>query len=43
MQRLVEGSTLTVPVPDHRELRTGTIQSVIRQTRLPRHLFEEAQ
>lgn len=40
MQRRVEGSTITVPVPDHRELRVGTLQAIIRQSRLPRELFE---
>ena len=33
-------TTLTVPVPNHRELRSGTLQSIIRQSRLPRTLFE---
>jgi predicted RNA binding protein YcfA (HicA-like mRNA interferase family) len=41
MQRKVENSTITVPVPDHSELRIGTLQSIIRQFRLPRTLFEE--
>jgi predicted RNA binding protein YcfA (HicA-like mRNA interferase family) len=40
MQKRTEGSTLTVPVPDHKELRLGTLQSIIRQSRLPRSLFE---
>ena len=43
MQRRLGNSTTTVPVPDHPELRTGTLQSIIRQSRLPRHLFEETQ
>ncbi|MCY4363225.1 MAG: type II toxin-antitoxin system HicA family toxin [Gammaproteobacteria bacterium] len=34
------GSTVTVPVPDHKELRTGTLMSIIRQSELPRSLFE---
>ena len=42
MQRRLENSTITVPVPDHSELRTGTLQSIIRQSGLPRGLFEEA-
>jgi predicted RNA binding protein YcfA (HicA-like mRNA interferase family) len=29
MQKKVEGSTVTVPVPDHDEVRIGTLQSVI--------------
>jgi len=41
MQRQVEGTTITVPVPDHPELRIGTLQSIIRQSRLSRSLFEE--
>jgi predicted RNA binding protein YcfA (HicA-like mRNA interferase family) len=30
MQARVEGRTVTVPVPDHPELRRGTLQSIIR-------------
>jgi predicted RNA binding protein YcfA (HicA-like mRNA interferase family) len=41
MQRQTAGSTTTVPVPDHPELRIGTLQSIIRQSGLPRSLFEE--
>ena len=40
MQRRVEGSTVTVPVPDHREIRIGTLLSIIRQSRVPRSEFE---
>jgi predicted RNA binding protein YcfA (HicA-like mRNA interferase family) len=40
MQKRAEGSTITVPVPDHRELRLGTLLSIIRQAGLPRTLFE---
>jgi len=29
-----------VPVPDHKELRTGTLMSIIRQSGLPRSEFE---
>lgn len=32
--------TITVIVPDHKEIRVGTLQSIIRQSRLPRKLFE---
>ncbi len=42
MQKRVEGTTITVPVPDHPELRVGTLQSIIRQAHLSRHLFEES-
>ena len=40
MQKRAENSTTTVPVPDHKELRTGTLRSIIRQSGLPRSLFE---
>ena len=40
MQRRTTDSTITVPVPDHAELRLGTLGSIIRQSRLPRALFE---
>jgi predicted RNA binding protein YcfA (HicA-like mRNA interferase family) len=40
MQKKIEGSTITVPVPDHKELRIGTVQSMIRQSQLPKKLFE---
>jgi predicted RNA binding protein YcfA (HicA-like mRNA interferase family) len=41
MQQRTATSTITVPVPDHNELRIGTLQSIIRQSGLPRSLFEE--
>ena len=41
MQLRTETTTISVPVPDHREIRVGTLLSVIRQSRLPRSLFEE--
>jgi predicted RNA binding protein YcfA (HicA-like mRNA interferase family) len=31
---------ITVPVPDHRELRRRTLMSIIQQCELPRELFE---
>jgi predicted RNA binding protein YcfA (HicA-like mRNA interferase family) len=40
MQKRAAGTTVTVPVPLHRELRRGTLQSIIRQSGLPRSLFE---
>jgi predicted RNA binding protein YcfA (HicA-like mRNA interferase family) len=40
MQKKVESSTITVPVPNHDELRLGTLQAIIRQSGLPRVLFE---
>ena len=35
MQKADADGTLTVPVPDHRELRIGTLMSIIRQSGLP--------
>lgn len=35
-----EFGTITVPVPDHNELKTGTLHGIIEQCRLPRSLFE---
>jgi predicted RNA binding protein YcfA (HicA-like mRNA interferase family) len=40
MQRTTSGTTVTVPVPDHKELRRGTLLSIIRQSGLPRSEFE---
>ena len=40
MQRVEGSDTTTVPVPDHRELRTGTLMSIIRQSGLARTFFE---
>ncbi|MDA0739686.1 MAG: type II toxin-antitoxin system HicA family toxin [Nitrospirae bacterium] len=40
MQQKTAESTTTVPVPDHNELRIGTLQSIIRQCGLPRSEFE---
>jgi len=40
MQKRIGNSTITIPVPDHDELRTGTLLGIIRQSELPRSLFE---
>ncbi len=40
MQMAMPDTTITVPVPNHRELRAGTLASIIRQSGLPRELFE---
>jgi predicted RNA binding protein YcfA (HicA-like mRNA interferase family) len=39
-RRTSEGGTQTVPVPDHKELRTGTLRGIIEQASLSRTLFE---
>ena len=41
MQKRLPGTTVTVPVPDHQELRIGTLQSIIRQSSVPREAFEQ--
>jgi predicted RNA binding protein YcfA (HicA-like mRNA interferase family) len=41
MQLHSDATTISVPVPQHRELRTGTLLSIIRQSGLPRGLFEQ--
>jgi predicted RNA binding protein YcfA (HicA-like mRNA interferase family) len=40
MQKRGADTTITVPVPDHDELKRGTLLSIIRQSGLPRALFE---
>jgi len=40
MQRIADGATTTVVVPDHKEVRRGTLRSIIRQSQLPRSVFE---
>ncbi len=42
MQKMGSSRTITVPIPDHHELRIGTLQGIIRQSALPRALFEES-
>lgn len=40
VQRRSDAGTLTVPVPDHAELKTGTLLSIARQSGVPRGEFE---
>jgi predicted RNA binding protein YcfA (HicA-like mRNA interferase family) len=40
MQKKDENSTITVPVPNHKEIRIGTLQSIIRQSKILRENFE---
>jgi predicted RNA binding protein YcfA (HicA-like mRNA interferase family) len=42
MQRQAATGTTTVPVPDHRERKLGTLRSIIRQSGLPRTEFESS-
>lgn len=41
MQKSLPVGTVTVPVPDHGEIRTGTLLSIIRQSGLTRSAFEK--
>ena len=40
MQKRLENSTVTVPVPNRKTIRIGTLQSIIRQSGLSKELFE---
>ena len=40
MQKRLLDTTTTVVVPDHDEIRIGTLLSIIRQSALPRNVFE---
>jgi len=39
MQKKMQDTTITVPIPLHRELKIGTLQSIIRQSGLGREPF----
>jgi predicted RNA binding protein YcfA (HicA-like mRNA interferase family) len=40
MQKKLPLGSVTIPVPDHDEIRIGTLQSIIRQSGLLRNEFE---
>ena len=40
MQKRVNNSTITVPVPNHSEIKIGTLQSIIRQSGISKEQFE---
>jgi predicted RNA binding protein YcfA (HicA-like mRNA interferase family) len=40
MQKRLADSTITVPVPNHSEIRIGTLQSIIRQSGVAKSEFE---
>jgi predicted RNA binding protein YcfA (HicA-like mRNA interferase family) len=40
MQKVAGSGTITVPVPNHAELRTGTLRAIIRQSGIERKEFE---
>lgn len=40
MQKREGETTVTIPVPDHAEIKIGTLLSIVRQSGLPRAVFE---
>ena len=40
MQKKLDTTTITVPVPNHAEIRIGTLLSIIRQSGVSRAEFE---
>jgi len=40
LQLKTDDSTISIPVPLHNEIRIGTLQSIIRQSGIPRSEFE---
>jgi len=40
LKKSIEGGTISVPAPDHREVRPGTLGSIIALSRLDPSLFE---
>lgn len=40
MQKRAEGTTIAVPIPLHDPVRRSTFLSIVRQSELPRSLFE---
>ena len=40
MQKRLESSTVTIPVPLHKELKRGTLNSIIRQSKIPKENFK---
>ena len=40
MQKKFENTSITVPVPNHKELMSGTLKSIIKQSGLSKEIFE---
>ncbi|MBU1680189.1 MAG: type II toxin-antitoxin system HicA family toxin [Bacteroidetes bacterium] len=40
MQKKIPGSTITVPVPNHYEIKKGTLKSIIRQSNISQSEFK---
>jgi len=39
MQKKIEKGTITIPVPNHKEIKKGTLKSIIRQSKIPPEKF----
>ena len=40
MQKKLQSATITIPIPNHKEISTGTLKSIIRQSKLKSSEFE---
>jgi len=40
MQKKLPATTITIPVPNHKEISIGTLKSIIRQSKLSSSEFE---
>jgi predicted RNA binding protein YcfA (HicA-like mRNA interferase family) len=40
MQKKIDSMMITVPVPQHKEIKPGTLTAIIRQSQLARSIFE---
>ena len=40
MQKKLQSTTITIPIPNHKEISTGTLKSIIRQSKLKSSEFE---
>lgn len=40
LQKKMGEDTITVPVPNHKEIKAGTLMSIIRQSGIPRSKFQ---
>ena len=40
MQKKSDDDTITVPIPNHKEIQIGTLRSIIRQSEINRKEFE---
>ena len=40
LQKYDNNSTITLPIPLHKEIKIGTLTSIVRQSKLPKEIFE---